>query len=87
MSSFDDSFNDDDDDLILQLSNRPPRLIQAQTRSHLPTQVSENQPTPSNQATLETELIKAQGETSILRDKLHFLDNERKRERVADQSR
>lgn len=81
MSSFDDSFDDDDDDLILQLSKRPPRLTQTQTQSHLPSQVDENQATPSNQATLETELIKAQGETSILRDKLHFLDNERKREK------
>lgn len=67
-------FSDDDDDLLLELSTRPPKL----TQNQLATQV----PKESYQASdIATEVARAQGEVSILRDKLRFLEEERKRDK------
>lgn len=82
MSSLDGSSDDfDDDDLILQLSTRPPRPTQSQVPSNFDSPANRDTSVTNKQGELESELIKAQGETSILRDKLNFLDDERKRER------
>lgn len=69
-------FSDDDDDLLLELSTRPPKLSQTQFATQAPN--SQNiQATHS----FDDELAKAQGEASILRDKLHLIDDERKRDK------
>ncbi|QLQ78733.1 hypothetical protein HG537_0B00820 [Torulaspora globosa] len=74
--SFDDSgiFSDDDDDILLELSTRPPKL----TQNQLATQVPGKESTSDD---IGNEVARAQGEVGILRDKLRFLEEERKRDK------
>ncbi|CAI4057866.1 hypothetical protein SUVZ_02G6030 [Saccharomyces uvarum] len=82
--------DDDDDDILLELGTRPPRFTQVPSSSiALQTQlpaVLEAPTTTSNKKSdkdhvLVNQLNKAQGEASMLRDKINFLKNEREKEK------
>ena len=100
MSNDDDLFSSDDDDLILELANKPLRFTQAPQKSNTPNlnnvsntkaQVSTIEPIQGSQALLnkpvpdelQTKLNKAQGEASMLRDKIELLNKSRDKERAA----
>lgn len=74
------SSDDDDDDLILQLSTRPPRTS-TQPQLTVTTALQPHQDGSSQEGNLMNNLLKAQGEASMLRDKISFLTEERKREK------
>ncbi|CAL9733142.1 DNA damage checkpoint protein Lcd1p [Monosporozyma unispora] len=100
MSNDDDLFSSDDDDLILELANKPLRFTQAPQKSNIPNlnnvsntkaQVSTIEPIQGSQALLnkpvpdelQNKLNKAQGEASMLRDKIELLNKSRDKERAA----
>ncbi|CUS24307.1 LAQU0S15e01574g1_1 [Lachancea quebecensis] len=86
----DDWDDDDDDDLIEALSNKPPRESSfGQTQSFQTTQ-NDSRSTKAQNAVavsveeardIEIKLLKAQGEASMLRDKLALFEAEKERER------
>ncbi|AMD19526.1 HCL625Cp [Eremothecium sinecaudum] len=83
--------DDDCDDDILELANRPPRATQLSnvpTRSDVYTQQLQLSttanvagPTYNSAAQLENELMAARGEAGMLRDKLLLLEKDREKER------
>ncbi|EDO19114.1 hypothetical protein Kpol_2000p82 [Vanderwaltozyma polyspora DSM 70294] len=101
MSMNDDSFldDDDDDDILLELGSRPPKIA-TQFFSTAPTQFlpdtkpssqeQQQQTAPSDNdnvdSDLKMELTKAQGEASMLRDKINLLNQERELEKQAQKS-
>ncbi|GAV48538.1 hypothetical protein ZYGR_0K00430 [Zygosaccharomyces rouxii] len=73
--------SDEDDDLILQLSTKPPKSGTQLEGTQLETVgVPMQQPFQMDQNTMD-QLSKAQGEASMLRDKIALLSKERDRER------
>lgn len=94
--SLDDHFSsDEDDELLLELSSRPPRATQ------LATQISQNykELVPNHSGTvteqsqnatdhgLTYKLNEARGEASMLRDKITLLDSEREHEKKLQQAK
>ncbi|CCD25749.1 Lcd1p NDAI_0F04310 [Naumovozyma dairenensis CBS 421] len=100
-----------DDDMILELSTRPPRFTQVQntinndyTQSQLPaldtlpSNATQNVTNANGNATVtavtrdnnnlsHNDLMKAQGEASMLRDKLKVLQSEKEKELINEQSK
>lgn len=75
-SGYSDILSDDDDDLLLELSTRPPKPTQNSLATQIPNRDSLQLTSGAN-----NELIRAQGEASMLRDKLDLLNEERKRDK------
>ncbi|CAI4059501.1 Lcd1p SKDI_04G7000 [Saccharomyces kudriavzevii IFO 1802] len=84
------SSDDDDDDILLELGTRPPRFTQVPSSSvaletQLPAALSAPNSTSNkksdNENVLMNQLNKAQGEASMLRDKMNFLKIEREKEK------
>ncbi|CAI4038349.1 hypothetical protein SMKI_04G6930 [Saccharomyces mikatae IFO 1815] len=82
--------SDDDDDILLELGTRPPRFTQVPSSSvalqtQLPAAVkvatATSKEDDENSNVLINQLNKAQGEASILRDKIDFLKKEREKEK------
>ncbi|QLL31220.1 hypothetical protein HG536_0B00810 [Torulaspora globosa] len=76
--SYDDNgiLSDDDDDMLLELSTRPPKLTQNQLATQVP-----NKESYQTSGNISNDVARAQGEVSILRDKLRLLEEERKRDK------
>lgn len=85
--------SDEDDDLILQFSNRPPRFTQNSTTNTISNapgtsqnpheEQNASQTTSAVSHELNSKLNEAQGEASMLRDKIKFINTERDREKKA----
>ncbi|CAI4371570.1 CEQ_1a_G0012280.mRNA.1.CDS.1 [Saccharomyces cerevisiae] len=83
--------SDDDDDILLELGTRPPRFTQippssAALQTQIPTALEVTTTTLNNKQSkndnqLVNQLNKAQGEASMLRDKINFLNIEREKEK------
>ncbi|CCE62134.1 hypothetical protein TPHA_0B04650 [Tetrapisispora phaffii CBS 4417] len=77
--SFDEGFSSDDDDLLLELKSKPPRATQIAANTQ-PTQipiVNTNDPVGTELTNLQMQLTAAQGEASMLRDKIKLLNQEK----------
>lgn len=99
MSDEDDLFSSDDDDLILELANKPLRFTQIPQKNdsvadttnvpvnkkQVGTAIQESKALPNNQGSnvLQDKLNKAQGEASMLRDKIDLLNKNRDKERAS----
>lgn len=82
--------SDDDDDILLELGTRPPRFTQvpsssAALQTQIPAALEVTTTTLNKQDENDTALVnqlnKAQGEASMLRDKINFLNIEREKEK------
>ncbi|CCK70707.1 Lcd1p KNAG_0F00350 [Huiozyma naganishii CBS 8797] len=87
------SSDDEDDELILQLSALPPKTTLQDAPKKYATQVQNNtdqavqqsKPNPTDNdrvLELEMKLTKARGETSMLRDKISLLNKEREKDKL-----
>ncbi|AQZ18948.1 LCD1 (YDR499W) [Zygosaccharomyces parabailii] len=78
--NLDELFSDGDDDLILQLSTRPAK---ASTQHAFPSQTDSGsaQPSQVDQSFID-QLNRAQGEASMLRDKIRLLNKQWEREKL-----